>query len=214
MEKFKAFILKYKYWVAGGAVALIAFYLLRGSGGSSTSAGAVTTSYTTSDGQTANSYTDPSLMLAQLTAQTQLATQTADLQSQLQLAGMEKDISLATIDANKWMSQLDYNLQSSLANINSDAAKYASDIQLQIQQNDGLVKMAEINANSYIANVQAQSNNLIAQTQASVINKQTSASKTNAWLGAIASLGSSAINAFGGSGNKSNTSTIPKSYFV
>lgn len=211
----KGVILKYKYWVAGGAVALIALYLLRGTGGStgSTSGQAISTSYTTSDGQTANSYSDPTLMLAQLNAQTTLAGQQAQFSHDLGLAQMQKDISLATIDANKWMSNLDFNLQSTVAGINADAAKYTSNIQLQMQQDQSQVKMAEIGANSYIAQLTANSNNHIADVQASVINKQTSASKTNAWLGAIASLGSSAISAFGNSNSSTQTNT-PKSYFV
>lgn len=210
----KGFILKYKYWVAGGAVALIALYLLRGSGGATPSQGqAISTSYTTSDGQTANSYSDPTLMLAQLNSQTTLAGQQAQFSHDLNLAQIQKDISLATIDANKWMSNLDYNLQSTVAGINADAMKYSSNIQLQMQQDQSQVKMAEIGANSYIAQLTANSNNHIADVQAGVINKQTSASKTNAWLGAIASLGSSAISAFGNS-NSSTQSNTPKSYFV
>lgn len=210
----KGFILKYKYWVAGGAVALIALYLLRGSGsGQSTQGQAISTSYTVSDGQTANSYSDPTLMLAQLSGQNNLALQNSQLSHELGLAQMQKDISLATIEANKWMSNLDFNLQSSIANINADASKYNSNIQLQMQQDQSQVKLAEIGAQSYIAQLTANSNNHIADVQASVINKQTSASKTNAWLGAIASLGSSALTAFGGSTSTQKSST-PKSYFV
>lgn len=174
MDKIKAFLIKYKYWVAGGAVALIALYLLRGSGGGS-SAGVVQTAYTTSDGSTAQTYTDPSLMLAQLQAQTQLAGQTAEMQGQLNLAQLQadmtnfqvtanKDISLATIDANKWMAQLDSNTQNSVAQLNFNASQFASQTSLQTAQLGANVQLAEIDANKYIAGRQAD----IAQYQAKI----------------------------------------------
>lgn len=174
MDKIKAFLIKYKYWVAGGAVALIALYLLRGSGGGSGS-GVVQTAYTTSNGSSSNTYTDPSLMLAQLQAQTSLAGQTAEMQGQLNLAQLQadmtnfgvtanKDISLATIDANKWMAQLDSNTQSSIAQLNFDASKLTADTSFKNTQLQTNVQLAEIDANKYIAGRQSD----IAQYQAKI----------------------------------------------
>lgn len=212
----KALIIKYKYWVAGGAVALVALYLLRGSGGGGGSEGqAISTSYTTSNGQTANSYADPTLMLAQLTSQTNLAMQSDQLTHEQNLAGIQKDISLATIDANKWMSNLDFNLQSTVANINADALKYSSNIQLQMQQDQSQIKLAEIGAGNYVAQLNANSNNHIANVQANVINKQTSAAKSNAILGAITSIFGTAASLYSNSGSGgTKTISTPKYSFV
>lgn len=174
MDKIKAFLIKYKYWVAGGAVALIALYLLRGSGGGSR-AGVVQTAYTTSDGGLSNTYSDPTVMLAQLQAQTQLAGQTADLQGQLNLAQLQadanalsvntnKEISLATIDANKWMAQLDSNTQQTIGQLNFDATKLQADTSYLNTQLQTGVQLAEIDANKYIAGRQAD----IAQYQAKI----------------------------------------------
>lgn len=165
MDKIKAFLIKYKYWVAGGAVALIALYLLRGSGGSS-GAGVIQTAYTTSDGGLSNTYSDPTVMLAQLQAQTQLAGQTAELQGQLNLAQLQadantlsvnanKEISLATIDANKWMAQLESNTQNSIAQLNFDASKLQADTSYLNTQLQTGVQLAEIDANKFIAGKQA-----------------------------------------------------------
>lgn len=226
MEKLKAFIIKYKWYIAGGAAALIALYLFRGAGGGG-GGQAISTSYTTSDGQTANTYSDPTVMLAQLQAQTGLASQTADLQAQLNLAQIskdnnlaslsyERDISLATIDANKWMAQLDNNLQSTLGALSFDAAKYTADLNLQGIQAQGVITQAEMQSNNYIASLQASTNQKIADIQANVINKQTSASKSNAWLGAISNIFSTAVSTYGGSSGKAPTTGLntPKSYFV
>lgn len=174
MDKIKAFLIKYKYWVAGGAVALIALYLLRGSGGGNGS-GVVQTAYTTSDGGLSNTYSDPTVMLAQLQAQTQLAGQTAQMQGELNLAQLQadmtnfqvtanKDISLATIDANKWMAQLDSNTQNSIAHLNFDATKLQADTSYLNTQLQTGVQLAEIDANKYIAGRQAD----IAQYQAKI----------------------------------------------
>lgn len=174
MDKIKAFLIKYKYWVAGGAVALIALYLLRGGGGGSDS-GVVQTAYTTSDGGLSNTYSDPTVMLAQLQAQTQLSGQSAQFGHELGLAQIQadiakmtlqgqNDISLATIDANKWMAQLDSNTQQSIGQLNFDATKLQADTSYLNTQLQTGVQLAEIDANKYIAGRQAD----IAQYQAKI----------------------------------------------
>ena len=175
MDSIKAFLMKYKYWVAGGAVALFALYMMRGSGGGS-SAGAVQTSYTTSDGYGGNSYSDPSLMLAQMQAQTQLAGQASQFQHESQLAQLnadiskltlqgQTDISLATIDANKWMAQLESNTQQAVGQLNFDATKYQSDFAFNTAQLQSNITLAEIDANKFIAGKQSDIAKYQAQTQ-------------------------------------------------
>ena len=164
MDKIKAFIIKYKWWLAGGAVALAALYLLRGSGGSSSGGGVVQTSYTTSDGGVGNQYTDPTLMLEQLKSQTNLAGQQADLQSQLNLANIQKEISLATLDTNKWLGQLDSNTQTALGSINANMGMHVADQQTLQSQIGANVKHAEIDANKFIASKQSDIAKYQAQT--------------------------------------------------
>lgn len=154
MGKFKSFIIKYKWWLAGGAVALFALYMIRGSGGSSDSTGVIQTSYTTSDGGVGNQYTDPTLMLAQLTNQTALATQAADLQSQFNLANISKDISLATLDTNKWLGQLDSNTQIELGGLGATTQQYIADANVKTSQINADVLNRQTDAQKFIASQQ------------------------------------------------------------
>lgn len=160
MEKVKGFLIQYKFWIAGFIVAAYAIYALRGSGTASSGP-----TYTISDGSTSQGYSDPTLMLAQLEAQTSLASQTADLQAQLNLAQMESDLSryqidsessigLATIDANKWLAQMDTNLQTSLAQLGSTTQMYIADANVRTAQIGADVANREIDANKYIADKQ------------------------------------------------------------
>lgn len=162
MEKLKGFLIKYKWWIAGFIVAAYAIYALRGSGSASSSGGQT---YTISDGSTSQGYSDPTLMLAQLEAQTALASQSTDLQAQLNLAQMETDLSkyqidannsigFATIDANKWLAQMDTNLQTSLAQIGSNTQMYIADANVRTAQIGADVANREIDANRYIADKQ------------------------------------------------------------
>lgn len=187
MDKLKAFFIKYKLWIAGGAVAFIAFYLLRGSGGGGTGQ-AVSTSYTTSDGSTANSYTDPSLMIAQLNAQTQLAGQAAEFQNQLSLAQLsadntamqltaERDINLATIDANKWVAQLEANTQTALGDLNYQTTLANNAFQLNMAQNSALVSQNELEANKFIAGLNSAAQIKAAQLNANAAQYQAKVAK-------------------------------------
>lgn len=175
MEKFKHFLIKYKWYVAGGAGLLIVLFLLRSKRGSGSGSGVIQTSYTTSDGSIGNSYTDPSLMLAQLESQTNLAAQTADLQGQLNLAQMQYDfgryeldsntaLGIATIDANKFISQLDANTQTAIAGLNATTQQHVANAQVQTAQIQGNVMLNEIDANKYIAGRQADIAKYQAQT--------------------------------------------------
>lgn len=155
MGKFKSFIIKYKWWVAGGVVALFALYMLRGSSsGSSDSTGVIQTSYTTSDGGIGNQYTDPTLMLAQLSNQTAIATQAADLQSQLNLANINKDISLATLDTNKWLGQLDSNTQIALGGLGATTQQHIADAGVKTAQINADVLNRQTDAQKFIASQQ------------------------------------------------------------
>lgn len=157
MEKIKAFIIKYKWWISGGALALAAIYLLRNVGGSdSGGSGIIQTAYTTSDGSIANQYTDPSLMLAQLDAQTNLSLKQTDAQTQLGLANIQKDISFATLETNKWLGQIDSNTQTALGNINANMNIHIADQQTAQAQIGAGVQYAQIDAQKYIAKYQAQ----------------------------------------------------------
>lgn len=165
MGKFKELIIKYKWWLVGGAILLAGLYFFRGnSGGGGSGSGVVQTQYTTSDGNIANSYSDPSLMLAQLESQTSLAGQAADLQSQLNLANIQKDISLAGLEVNKWLGQLDSNTQISLGSINSMTQMHVADQATAQSQIGANVAFAEIDANKFISSKQADIAKYQAQT--------------------------------------------------
>lgn len=163
MEKVKGFLIRYKWWIAGFIVAAYAIYALRGSSSSGQSSGGQT--YTVSDGSTSQSYSDPTLMLAQLEAQTNLAGQAADLQAQLNLTQMNNDLSryqidasnsigFASIDANKWLAQMDANVQTSLAQLGSTTQMYLADSNVKTTQIRADVDNHAIDANTYIAEKQ------------------------------------------------------------
>lgn len=159
MEKVKGFLIQYKWWIAGFIVAAYAIYALRGSSNEQSSGGQ---SYTMTDGSTSQSYSDPTLMLAQLEAQTNLAMQGADLQAQLNLNQMNNDLSryqvdagnsigFASLEANKWLAQMDANVETSLAKLGYDAQTYIADANVKTSQIGADVAIREIDAKKYIA---------------------------------------------------------------
>lgn len=183
MEKIKALLLKYKYWVAGAVALLVIFYLMRQGGGGS-GGGAIQTQYTTASGNTANSYTDPSIMMAQLAGQNALAVKTLENQGALDILSKQNDLikfqtqssetlGLATIDANKFMANLDSTTQNTVAQLGFNSAQYTANIQQQIANSNNILAGQQIDANKYIANLQAN-------TEMNVVNKQASIAKYQA----------------------------------
>jgi len=207
MDKIKAFLIKYKLYVAIGAVGLIAIYLLRNSGGSNS----VSTNYTTATSQ-GNIAADPTVTLAQMQQQGALAQLTADYKGQYDLANLalegqkyqisqESALALATIDANKWVANLDANTQMNVAQLGYNATKYQSDAQIQIQGLNNQMSMYELDATKFITDRQLQVQQSIAGMQASIEKKKISAEKTNSFL----NFGGSLLNFFGNKSGSNNS---------
>lgn len=217
MEKLKTLLIKYKWYVAGAVGLFIAIYLMRNSGGSSS--GAQSVAYTTSTGQVANQYSDPTLLLAQNAQQGQLALQAADNAFNLSMLQENNKLASATIDANKWMAQLDSNTQTNVAQLGFDASKYTADIGVQMQNMTNQFGMYEIDAQKYITGLQINSAQQISAQQGQVELYKAKAEKHNAnlnfatgLLGSLTTLGSKFLG--NGSGNSGTSSSGVKSYNV
>lgn len=160
LGKVKEFFIEYKWWIVAAIIGIFALMMIRPKSGTST-----TTEYTTSSGGQTGVAPDPTLMLAQLQAQTQLGLQAGQLQAQLNQQQIVADltryqtdastsIGMATIDANKWLGQLDSTTQLGLAGLQTDATKYVANAGVQTAQIQADVENRAIDAQKYIAGQQ------------------------------------------------------------
>ncbi|WWT37970.1 envelope penetration protein [Enterobacteria phage PRDcanary] len=187
MEKVKAWLIKYKWWIVAAIGGVAAFLLLKNRGGSSGSSEMYMTGAGPVYQQAGSGAVDNTMALASLQAQTQLAGQNAALQAQLDASRLQLEtqlnietlaadnahyatqsqlqLGMAQVDLSKYLGDLQSATSTALAGMQSDTAKYQSNIQLQAENIRANTSLAEINAQKYIVGKQADIAMYQAQTE-------------------------------------------------
>ena len=150
-EKVKGVMIKYKWWVIGAVGALAAYLLMRGDSGGGTASDYMMQG----SGPIQMSNYDPTMDLAQLSAQTALASQRQDYEGQRDLDQLGYEHSRYTTDANVQLGMAEIDMNKFLGNLQAETVKYQGDIQLQTEGIRAGVAHAEIGAQKYIVGQQA-----------------------------------------------------------
>ncbi|WWT37722.1 envelope penetration protein [Enterobacteria phage PRDamber] len=177
MEKVKAWLIKYKWWIVAAIGGVAAFLLLKNRDGGGGGGG----EYMVGSGpiyqQAGSGAVDNTMALAALQANTQLSAQNAQLQAQLDASRLQLEtqlnietlaadnahyqtqtqyqLGMAQVDLSKYLGDLQSTTSTALARMQSDTAKYQSDIQLQAENIRANTSLAEIDAQKYIVGKQA-----------------------------------------------------------
>lgn len=168
------------YWIVGGVVVFVVFYMLFNKGGAN--AGSGNTSYVSSGPsealQAAQLQTGASIQAAQIAANVEAAKTAAGLQE----AQMGQEVALAQTDASRVVSLAQLANQSDLASINAntnllineqnlsyaaDTAKQASQTQIALKQIDAATVAHQLDTNADMFKIQSQ--NLLSQSLISQI---------------------------------------------